>query len=313
MRTHYLAILTLVLLVVPRSAKGQYDVSFSHYWALEPSFNPAAVGKEMKINVAAAYNMTLAGFENNPKTMYAGGDLPLYFLKSYHGVGAQFMNDAIGLFSHKRFALQYAYKHSLFGGTLSVGVNIGMLSETFDGSKVDLETPGDPAFPTSEATGSAFDLGAGIYYTQRDWYAGVSVMHANAPVVKIGDSQEFKIDRTYYLTGGYNIKLRNPLLSIQSSALARTDGTAYRVDVGGRLRYTHDRKMMYAGVSYSPTNSVTAMIGGNFHGVTLGYSYEVYTSAISIGNGSHEIFIGYQTDMNLGKKGRNRHKSVRIL
>lgn len=302
-----------MLLVVPRSAKGQYDVSFSHYWALEPSFNPAAVGKEMKINVAAAYNMTLAGFENNPKTMYAGGDLPLYFLKSYHGVGAQFMNDAIGLFSHKRFALQYAYKHSLFGGTLSVGVNIGMLSETFDGSKVDLETPGDPAFPTSEATGSAFDLGAGIYYTHRDWYAGVSVMHANAPVVKIGDSQEFKIDRTYYLTGGYNIKLRNPLLSIQSSALARTDGTAYRVDVGGRLRYTHDQKMMYAGVSYSPTNSVTAMIGGNFHGVTLGYSYEVYTSAISIGNGSHEIFIGYQTDMNLGKKGRNRHKSVRIL
>jgi len=79
------------------------------------------------------------------------------------------------------------------------------------------------------------------------------------------------------------------------------------------LKYTNDKKVMYAGLGYSPTNSVTVMVGGNFHGVSLGYSYEVYTTAISLGNGSHEIFIGYQTDINLTKKGRNKHKSVRIL
>jgi hypothetical protein len=39
----------------------------------------------------------------------------------------------------------------------------------------------------------------------------------------------------------------------------------------------------------------------------------MYTSPISIGNGSHEIFIGYQTDLNLYKKEKNLHKSVRIL
>jgi hypothetical protein len=70
---------------------------------------------------------------------------------------------------------------------------------------------------------------------------------------------------------------------------------------------------MYAGVSYSPSNSVTLLLGGNFHGVTLGYSYEAYTTAINIGNGSHELFVGYQTELNLYKKGRNRHQSVRIL
>ena len=55
------------------------------------------------------------------------------------------------------------------------------------------------------------------------------------------------------------------------------------------------------------------IIGGDFHGVSLGYSYEIYTTALSIGNGAHELFVGYQTDINLGKKGKNRHKSVRIL
>lgn len=91
------------------------------------------------------------------------------------------------------------------------------------------------------------------------------------------------------------------------------DGTVWRGDITCRLVYTHEKKMLYGGVSYSPTNSVTALLGGRIHGVVLGYSYEFYTSAISLGNGSHELFVGYQTDINLVKKGKNKHKSVRIL
>lgn len=280
---------------------------------MEPSFNPAAVGKDMKINVAVAYNSTLTGFENNPKTMYAGADIPFYFLKSYHGVGAQFVNDAIGLFAHKKFALQYAFRHKLWRGNLAVGVNVGLLSESFDGSKVDLETPDDPAFPTSEATGTGFDLGIGLYYQHGPWYAGLSSLHLNSPVVDLGEKQSLAIAPSYYLTGGYLFKLRSPSLSIQSSMLARTDATAFRIDLTGRLIYQHEKKYLYGGLTYSPSNSVTVLVGGDFHGVRLGYSYEIYTSAVSFGNGSHEIFIGYQTDMNLKKRGRNRHQSVRLL
>ena len=294
-------------------ARAQYDVSFSHYWAMEPSFNPAAVGKEAKLNVVGAYAIQMAGFEHNPQTMYAAADMPFYALNTYHGVGVQLLNDNIGLFSHKRLGLQYAFKKTLFGGTLSAGVQASLLTENFDGSKLDLEDSGDPAFSSSSINGSGFDLSAGLYYMQRDWYMGISMLHFNSPVVELGETNELSIDATYYLTGGYNIKLRNPFLSIQTSLLGRTDGTAYRADLTGRLRYAHEKKVMYAGLSYSPTNSVTILLGGVFRGISLGYSYEVYTSAISFGNGSHELFVGYQTDLNLYKKGRNLHKSVRIL
>lgn len=294
-------------------ARAQYDVSFSHYWAMEPSFNPAAVGKEAKLNVVGAYAIQMAGFEHNPQTMYAAADMPFYALNTYHGVGVQLLNDNIGLFSHKRLGLQYAFKKTLFGGTLSAGVQASLLTENFDGSKLDLEDSGDPAFSSSSINGSGFDLSAGLYYMQRDWYVGISMLHFNSPVVELGETNELSIDATYYLTGGYNIKLRNPFLSIQTSLLGRTDGTAYRADLTGRLRYAHEKKVMYAGLSYSPTNSVTILLGGVFRGICLGYSYEVYTSAISFGNGSHELFVGYQTDLNLYKKGRNLHKSVRIL
>lgn len=301
-----------MLLSVTKTS-AQYDVSFSHFWDMEPYYNPAAAGKENKLNVAAAYAMSFTGFENNPKSMYIGADMPIYFLKKYHGVGVSLLNDQIGLFTHQRLALQYAYKQKLFGGTLSIGLQLGFISEKFDGSKVDVEDSSDPALTKSDVNGSAMDLAAGIYYTHGSWYVGVSAQHINAPLVELGETNELQIDRTIYLTGGYNIKLRNPFLTIHPSALIRTDGSSYRADIAGLLVYTNDKKMLYGGVAYSPSNSVTAHIGGLFHGVKIGYSYEIYTSGISLANGSHELFIGYQTTLNLYKKGKNKHKSVRLL
>jgi type IX secretion system PorP/SprF family membrane protein len=295
------------------ATNAQYDVSFGHYWAMEPSFNPAAVGKDAKLNFTGAYAIQLAGFEHNPNTMYAAADMPFYALRSYHGVGIQFVNDAIGLFSHKRIGLQYAYQPELFGGRLGLGVNLSMLNEKFDGSKLDIDDTKDPLFTTSPVNGSGFDVGLGLYYRRADWYAGFSIMHLNSPHVELGDKNELDISATYYLTGGYNIQLNHPFLSVQTSVLGRTDGVAYRADVSGRLVYSHEKRYLYGGLSYSPTNSVTVQLGGIIRGVRLGYSYEIYTSSISFGNGSHELFIGYQTDINLHKKGRNLHKSVRIL
>ena len=257
--------------------------------------------------------MTLTGFENAPRTMHFGADMPLYFMNHYHGVGLQLVNDQIGLFSHQRLMAQYAFKQRLFGGTLSIGLQGGVLSEKFKGSGLDLENSNDPAFTKSDVNGVAIDLSAGLYYTHGSWYAGASILHATAPSIELGDRAIYDIARAYYLTAGYNIRLRNPLLSIHPSVLAHTDGTSHRVNVTTRLKYTHEQKMMYAGVGYSPSNSVTALIGGFFHGITIGYSYEMYTSVLKIGNGSHELFVGYQTDLNFQKKGRNRHQSVRIL
>jgi len=293
--------------------QAQQEPHFAHYWAMEPSFNPAAAGKEQKINVTGAYAMTLMGFENAPRTMYIGADMPFRLFNVFHGVGVQIVNDKIGLFSHQRLVLQYAYKQKLLGGVLSVGAQFGLLSEKFNGAGLDLENSEDPAFTKSDATDIAMDLSAGLYYTHRDWYAGVSMLHITSPSVELGDRSILNISPAYYLTGGYNIRLRNPFLTIHPSVFGTYDGTNYRVDVTARVKYTHEKKMLYAGVAYSPDNSVTALIGGNFHGISLGYSYEFYTSVLKIGNGSHELFVGYQTNLNFEKKGRNRHQSVRIL
>ena len=136
-----LFIILAVLSLAVTKAGAQYDVSFSHYWDLEPYYNPGAVGKQQKLNVAAVYALSFAGFENNPRSMYVGADMPLYLLKNYHGVGVSLLNDQIGLFTHQRIALQYAFKHRLFGGMISAGVQVGLLSESWERTRPRLRRP----------------------------------------------------------------------------------------------------------------------------------------------------------------------------
>lgn len=304
----------LLMMLTATGANAQYDPYFAHYYDMQTSFNPAAAGKDKKLNIAAAYAMTMAGFENAPKTFYASGDMPIAFLNGVNGVGVQLMSDQLGLFTHQRLAAQYDRQMKLLGGKLAIGLNMGILNEKFKGSEVDLREDSDPVFDTkTDIDGNALDLGFGLYYKRANWYVGLSALHITSPTVRMGEKNQYKIDAMFYLNGGADFQLRNPNWKIATSAIVRTEGKSYRGDITGRLIYTHEKRILYGGVTYSPTNSVTVLAGGVISGVMIGYSFEMYTNGISIRNGSHELFLGYQMDVNLGKKGKNFHQTTRTL
>lgn len=299
--------------LVSAKALAQYDPYFSHYYDMQSVSNPAAVGKQDQLNVIGVYAMSLAGFENAPKTFVVAGDMPFEALKQVHGVGAMLMRDQIGLFAHQRISLQYALRKRLGGGWLSGGFLLGLLNEKWEGSKAEFNDPGDEVLSQSDINGNGLDIGVGLLYQRKNWYVGLSAQHVTSPTIELGTTNELKVDPNLYLTGGATFQLPNPLLKVAASALVQSDLVAYRADVTGRVIYTYDDNMMYAGVGYSPTNSATLLVGGKFKGVVIGYSFEMYTNGISIKNGSHELFVGYQTDIELGKRGKNRHQTTRTL
>ncbi len=306
--------LLMLWAVAAMTVVAQQEPTFAHYWEIEPVFNPAAVGKSPQLSINAAVQTHATGFEDAGSTIYAGADMAFAIGKTRHGVGLIFMNDAIGLFSHKRFSVQYAYHQKLFGGTLSIGAEVDMLSESVDGSKADFpDDANDPAFPSSEMSGSKFDASVGLYYSHKSWYVGAAMLHVTAPTVLLGETNEYKVESSYNFTAGYNIKTRNPLFTIVPSVLLRYEATDFRADITARLNYARDKKRIYGGVGYSPQRSVTMFVGGTFRGVNLSYSYEANTEGIGMLSGFHEVTIGYRLDLDLGKKGRNKHKSVRFL
>lgn len=301
------------MLLSVATARGQQAPAFSHYWDMETQFNPAAAGRSPQLSITGALRTNASGFENSGSTMFAGADMAFAIGRTRHGVGATFQKDAIGLFAHQRFGVQYAYHLKLLGGTLSIGAEVDMLNEKVDGSKADLADANDPAFPSSEMSGSKFDFSAGLYYQHKNWYAGLSMLNITAPTVLLGETNEISLKSLYNFTAGYNIRTRNPLFTIVPSVMLRYDGADFKSDITARLLYAKDKKRLYGGASYSPQHSVTLFVGGRFHGVDISYSYEANTEGLGIESGHHEVTLGYRLDLDLGKKGKNAHRSVRFL
>ena len=313
-RTIQKCALWAVLMLASQAVSAQNEVQFSDYTRLKSYYNPAVSGTEGKLNVVAAYSMQFVGFEDAPKTMYVGADLPIFFLGPRHGAGASLMSDDVGIFKQMTLSLQYAYNVKIGKkGRLAIGVNGGLIQETIDPSGLKLTDTNDPVFQGSESKGSRVDLSAGVYFYHPKYWASLSARHLTAPLIEVGQTMLYQIDRMYYLMGGGNIRLKNSLFSLHPSFLVMTDLHNWREDVQLKVNYEYEGRSFYAGVGYSPTISTSFFLGGVFHGVGLGYSYQLYTTGVGMLNGSHEITLGYQTDLDLFKKGRNRHKSVRFL
>lgn len=309
--------LAMLLMLALTKVSAQYDVHFTHYWAMDNFYNPAAMNKNNQLNLVASYSMQMAGYEHRPSTMYVGANSYMPWGQGRQSAGAGFLNETIGLFTHRRIFANYAYKLKVGGGWMNVGAQVGLLNEEFDGGGLDVIDANDPAFPTSAEKGTGLDLGAGVYYNYKIFYAGLSAQHITSPVITYGKGggkgAELRVLPAFYFQSGCNIQLRNPLLSIQPTVQAATDLGTLRVDITLRGTYQYQSNSYYAGISYSPGTSVTILLGGRVKKVLVGYAYELFTNGIGWQTGSHDLVVEYQMDVDFFKKGKNVHKSVRYL
>lgn len=315
---HKLMRVAMVLLVLlagmgANRVQAQQDVAFLHYWRMETQWNPAAVGQSPQLSIQGAVQTHAMGYEQAGSTMWAGADMAFALGRTFHGVGAMFLNDNIGLFSHKRFSLQYAYHQPWRGGTIALGLQADMLQEGIDGTKADLGDKNDPAFPTTQVNGSAFDLSVGSYYQRKGFRLSAAYHHLAAPTVRLGETHELPIRGVLNVGTQYNIRTRSPLFTITPSAMFRSDFTDYRVDLTLRGQYKFENRLIFGGINYAPQRSVGLFVGGTLQGIDISYGYEANTSGLGLGAGQHEIVIAYRLPIDLGKKQRNLHKSVRWL
>ncbi len=305
----------LILFVcVLSQVSAQIDVHYTHYWRMLNFYNPAGAGAERDMIVYAAYSNQFTGFENSPKSMLLNIDTPIPYIKGDHNIGLGVVNDEIGLFSNQHLYLNYAFGFKLFKGRITGGAQLGLVNITFDNADINFGgESNDPAFPSGNANGNKLDFGAGILYQHRYFYVGASGIHLNAPLVELGEKNEFKISPLLNFMAGGNIPLKNTLLTIQPTMQVMTDFVAWRADISARATYRYGEKEFFGGVTYSPGTSVALFLGMEMMNITLSYGYELFTSSIGAANGNHDIFLGYKIDLGSFKKGKNKHNSIRIL
>ena len=239
-------LILICLLFCVAEGRAQFDARFSQYWVVKGYYHPGWAGQtDNKMNIYGSYGMQLMGFTHAPRVMYFGADMPFSLFNKQHGVGVGFFNEAIGLFRNQRFWGQYAYQMKIRKGKLGIGLQVGMLTVAFDPSDINLgDETDDDAFPTTSESGTSVDLGVGAYYSHPKFYAAFSAHHLTAPRVSLGEKSQIKIHPIFYLTGGYNIQTRNPLISIQPSMQLQSDFTSTRLDVTGQLFYSYRSKVL---------------------------------------------------------------------
>lgn len=309
------------------SASAQVDAQFTQYYEVPAYYNAAAIGTTDYIRIRGGSRMQWVGITRAPRTFLLAADMPLKLFSKRFGVGLVMQQESMGLYSNLSMGAQVAYKIKLWGGQLSAGLQIGFIDESFKGSRVELPDDDDyhqgtdEGIPTSDIHGTAFDIGAGVFYTHRWFWAGLSATHLNQPSISMTADQgttsaeattyEFQAGRTLYFMAGSNIPINNTLFEIQPSALVKTDFTFTVWELSARVRYN---KFLYAGLGYRNADALSISVGADYRNFFLGYSYDYALSSIAkASSGSHEIWAGYRLKLDLGDKNKHKHKSIRIL
>ena len=315
------------------TASAPPDAQLSQYYEVPSYYNPAAVGRTDFVRIRGGARLQWVGIDNAPTTFIGAADMPLKLFNRRFGVGVMFQTESEGLYRNVTVGAQLAYKFRFLKGTFTIGVQPGFLSETFKGSEVfipdgdDYHTPTDEAIPQTDVSGSAFDLGAGVWYDHRYFWAGLSMTHLMSPTITFStegssggetsgttDSQKqfkFQARRTLYFMAGGNIPIKNTLFELQPSAMVKSDFSFTTGEINARVRYN---KFLSAGVGYRYNDAIIASVAAEFKGFFLGYSFDYALTEINrASSGSHEFFLGYSLKLDFSEKNKNKHKSIRIM
>jgi type IX secretion system PorP/SprF family membrane protein len=302
--------------------QAQFDAQSSQYMFNAAGFNPAAAGEAGMMDITGQHRLQWVGMPNGGSTTILNINAPINIAGKQHGFGLNFINDKIGLFINQGVHLQYALKLNIGEGRLNLGTQLGFLSIGFRGDSVrgpqnqtgeyhDISS--DPAIPSTLSEGFGLDIGLGAWYTNKNFYAGVSYSHMNQPVIEWSDQHTYTPVGTIYMTGGYKFTVNDPKYEFRPSMLFKTDMTTFQLDLSTVLHYNNQ---YWGGISYRYGDAVVILAGievGN--GLSIGYSYDLPVSQIITASwGSHEVLLSYEINVQTDAASRRKkYKNIRIL
>ncbi len=305
-----------LVLIVNIAALGQQDPQYTNNMFYKLGVNPGYAGAEGTISGLILNRYQWEGFTGAPKTLVFSVESAIEAFGSPGGIGLNVVSDQIGFEKNTQININYAYKKSLSIGNLGIGVSLGLFNKSINGEwevpEDDMFTQpeSDPGIPQGEVSQMAFDAGFGLYLSSNQYYLGASVTHINQASIKFSDLASTYLVRHYYLSGGYNIKLPDPLFELRPSFLLKSDLASWQLDLNANIVFD---ERFWGGISYRYQDAIALLMGIEMvNGLRFGYSFDLVTSAISrYGFGSHEIFLSYSIDL---ERNRNqKYKSIRFL
>jgi type IX secretion system PorP/SprF family membrane protein len=289
-----------LLLFTVFSAQAQDQYQFNHYIANQGLLNPAYNGTRDVISGILIHRNQWLGFEGAPMNQALNVHGPIE--DTDLGVGLMLVNDNIGFsntfdaFAACSYKLQLDRKDRF----LSLGLQAGVSSLVYDGTKAIVEQYGDPVFFNKESK-LALNFGFGAYFYSDTYFIGFSIPKFFSNQF---DNQNDKFKNTLdlqnvhtYLYGGYvfeldDVKIKPTLL------MKQVYGAPIQFDVSTNVLVMDQ---LWLGLSYRTISNVVFLgeyiIDDKF---TVRYSFDYPISELNQFNnfGTHEISLQFDFSFN---------------
>lgn len=304
------------------SAKAQQDAQFTQYLFNGIHINPAYAGYKDDLYVQSFYRSQWAGIKGAPKSFSIAADGA--FNDGNIGLGLIVNNDQLGAQSYLTAYANYAYRIKLNDedSQLAFGIAAGIMQLGLDGNKLEGYKPGDGLIPVGSQTNTIPDARFGIYYANKNYFAGFSAtnMLAKYMAKKSNENRLAPVPQPhFYFTAGALFPVNEDvqfkpviLFKDDTKGPSSLDINAFlllkeTIWLGGFYRSSFDLyKKDYQQNGLSKQNAIGAILEVfATENVRIGYSYDYSLNKLrDYNNGSHEISVGFYINRNNSNRDR---------
>ena len=282
-----------IVLLASAPLYAQQDAQYTQYMYNTVSVNPAYAGSRGHMSVAALHRSQWLGLDGAPTTQTLNLHSPI----GYRGVGMGFsiVNDKIGPTSETNFDIDFSYTlYTSTEGRLSFGLkgSAHLLDIRFSelnqfAPDVTLENDIDNRFSPN--------FGAGVYYHNEHFYAGLSVPRflqtSHFEESSLSTAQE---RMNFYFITGYVWDV-NSFLKFKPTVLTKlVQGAPLQVEVSANFML-NDKFIV--GVAYRWDAAFSGMLGFNIsEGFLIGMAYDreiTELGSAAFNDGSFEVILRY--------------------
>ncbi len=299
-RIHQSTILFLGTIILLSSisfeAIGQQDAQYTHYMYNTQAVNPAYAGSRDALTITGIHRSQWAGFEGAPITQSFTMHSPLR--NPSLGVGLSVVQDKIGPTVFGSYFADFTYKIKFNNDhTLAFGMKGGLSTIRADFTSLSSVTAGDNALQSNVSGYLLPNVGTGVYYYSKRFYAGFSVpklVQSNytqqiSNLTALSDGEQ----RHYYLISGALITLNESFDLKPFGFIRMTNGAPVEMDLTTTIIYK--QKISFGGMVRFGDAYGALLAVYLTEQLELGYSYDWSYSlgAYNPQSGSHEVVLRY--------------------
>ena len=300
--------LLVLILGFTASAKAQQRPMYSQYIFNMMNINPAYAGSRGVVSATALYRDQWVGIPGAPQTSSFSVDMPVNEKKV--GLGIQLFDDRLGIERTTGLNVSYAFRIQLTNsGTLSLGLQGGLLNYRANYSEVRTFQPNDPSF-SQNISGFLPAAAAGVYYNSDKFYIGVStpallktkLSNNNTADVSSATGRDLHL----FLSSGFVVNLNQDLVLKPSILVKAVSGAPVEYDLNTNLWI---QNTIAFGFSYRTGDAIVGMIEFQMNKqFRFGYAYDkTFSNLGSYNTGTHELMLRLEFGSDKGKVASPRY------